>query len=527
MHRVINSCCSLITLLLICLCFPLTLPAQQSALNYFVDGVEAYDMADYEEAIRSLEKAIELKPSNLEFQYYLGLTYSAMGRGEDALKVFDSIVREEPVKFQKAYFEIAALYSKQKEYQKALNTLSLVEKISPGDSRIYLEKGYAYKNLQDYDRATGSFNKAKDLDPGLAQVVYYNIGAIYFETEQFDRAEDVFKKAIEVDPETATAENARQSITNVRSAKKARKPWYLSASFTWGYDDNVFFQALEAADIVREGRVLDKGDEFQTFLLAGGYKFINRKDLEVGAGYTLYCTGYEELTDNNLLGHIPYIYLQYNEHPVYFRVQYDFSYYYAGGRRNGQDKGFYLTFGDSSDDTMRMHSIMPTITIVEPYDLRSEITLNYQDKEYLDGITPDACHYSGGIVQSYKLPNSERYPRVGYKYGYEDASPEESSYQYHEALMGFSSPISWGVRGDASLTYARTYYHRNPDVVADGKRRDKKYMFAISLTRPLSERFQVLFSYNYTHNNSNVSDNEIDPYKFRKNVYTLSVTGMF
>ena len=109
MHRVINSCCSLVTLLLICLCFPLTLPAQQSALNYFVDGVEAYDMADYEEAIRSIEKAIELNPSNLEFQYYLGLTYSAMDRGEDALKVFDSIVREEPVKFQKAYFEIYTL----------------------------------------------------------------------------------------------------------------------------------------------------------------------------------------------------------------------------------------------------------------------------------------------------------------------------------------------------------------------------------------------------------------------------------
>ncbi|NVM25914.1 MAG: tetratricopeptide repeat protein, partial [Desulfobacterales bacterium] len=104
-----------VTVLLIFLSFPSFASAQQSAMNYFVDGVEAFEAASYQEAIRSLEKAIELEPANLEFQYYLGLTYRAMKQYGDALKVFESIVEKEPVKFRKVYFEIAALYARQEQ----------------------------------------------------------------------------------------------------------------------------------------------------------------------------------------------------------------------------------------------------------------------------------------------------------------------------------------------------------------------------------------------------------------------------
>jgi len=517
---------------LIPLFFPLSAPAEQSAMNYFVDGVEAFDRGDYNEAVRSLEKAIQLKPSNLEFRYYLGLSYGALNRNEKALKIFSEIVDKEPVKFRKAYFEIAALYSKQKEYQKAIDTLTLAEKAAPSDARIYLEKGYAYKNLKSYEQAIVNFKKAKELDPDLAQVACYNIAVAYYETDRFDMAEEMFLTAIASNPETATAENARQSIRNLKGAKRARRPWYLSTSLSWGYDDNVLLQALEQAGVVSAtGEVLDKSDDFETIVLRGGYKFINRKDLEIGAGYTLYCTGYKELVDSNVLGHIPYLYLQYNDDPVYYRIEYDFSYYYAGGSRNDQDNGLYLTFGDSSEDKMRMHSLMPTITIVEPYGLRSEITLNYQDKHYLDGVTSNARHYIGGIVQSYKLPDSECYPRVGYKYGYEDATSKESTYQYHEGLVGFSSPLRWGVWGDVSLSYTRTYYHKNTRYCAEGERADKKYMFSASLSRTITDRFQFLFSYNYTHNNSNVmwsdGSSTYDPFKFKKNVYTLSINAVF
>lgn len=498
--------------------------AEQSALDYFVDGVEAFESKNYEEAIDSFKRSVELNPSNLEFQYYIGITNAALGREKEALEIFEVIVDKDPVNFLKAFFDIAALHSKQKAFQKALQALGRAEGIDPKNPRIYLEKGYLYKNLKNYEQAIESFNRAKEVDPKLGQMVYYEMAAVYLEDEKFDLSEQIFNKAIEIDPKSALAENARLAVPNIKATKRARKPWYLTASLSWAYDDNIALDPLEGVSKpVVEGR--DKGDQFQAFLLRGGYKFINRKDLEVGAGYSLSCVGYKDWVQNNILTHIPHVYLQYNSDPVFLRIQYEFSYYYTGGQPNGQDKGIYLTFGHDSDAKLRMHSIMPVITILEPYNLRSDITLNYQKKEYLDeGLTPDASHYSAGIIQSYKFSNKEWYPRVGYKFGYEDAAREDSSYRYHEGVIGFCSNMFWGVIGDFSLTYVRTSYQ---DFPVEGKRCDNSYIGSISLSRPFFERFHLQASYNHIRNNSNVLSDNIDPFKFRKNLYLFSVTVTF
>jgi len=347
----------------------------------------------------------------------------------------------------------------------------------------------------------------------MLQAIYYNIASVHFEAEAFDRAEEMFTKAIEVGPDTSTAENARQSIMNIKGAKRARRPWYLSSSLSWAYDSNVLLKALEQASVVYDTReVSDVADQFQTFLLRGGYKFINRKELEAGAGYSLYCTGYKDLTQNNILGHIPHLYLNYSRHPFYLRGQYDLSYYYTGG---------------SSEKKLILHNLMPTLTIVESYDLKSEITLSYQKKDYLDEITSDASHYSGGIVQSYKIPKTQYYPRLGYKYGQEDAKDERSSYKYHQVSLGFSAPIYWEIQGDCSLTYDRTSFNYNPLFATEGERLDNKYVATISLSRPISDMFQLALSYIYTGNNSNISKVGIDPYEFKKNMFSLMITGLF
>jgi len=521
--------CALIFVLVLFLFLPGTALAQQIAMNHFVDGVEAYEMGSYQTAVTSLEKAIALEPGNLEFHYYLGLTYSAMERFDEALQVFGKIVEKEPVAFRKAYFEIAAVYAKQKRYQRAIDTLSLVQESAPKEARVYLEKGYAYQKLEQYDLAITYFNKSKDLEPEMLQLIYYNIGTVHYEAEAFDTAEEMFTKAIEVNPDTSIAQNARQAIVNARGAKKARKPWYLSGSFTWSYDDNVLQKALEQAAVVSPtGATLDEADAFQTLIVRGGYKLLNRKDLELGAGYSLYAAGYRDLVDNNILGHIPHLYLNYNRHPLYLRLPYEFSYYRTGGKENGQDLGFYLTFGSDSDKKLKMHALSPALTIVEPHNLKSEITFAYQDKDYLDDITSDAGQSSIGIVQYYKFPDKEIYPRAGYKYGSEDADQDIYSYTYHQVLLGIASALPWWkTRGDISLTYEKTAFHTNPLYKLTGEREDRKYILALSIAKPLSDIFQLAFSYSYTRSDSNVSSNGIDPYEFKKNVYGLMITALF
>ncbi|MFH1628431.1 MAG: tetratricopeptide repeat protein, partial [Pseudomonadota bacterium] len=253
---------------------------EQSALNYFADGVEALDIQNFEEAERSFKKALRLEPKNMEFQYYLAVTYVRLKKDEAALEIFESLIKKDAKNYFKAYYDIAGIYSREGAYQKALDTLNIAEKAEPDNPRVFLEKGYVYKNLKEYDQAIKCFNRAKALDPKESQLAYYMIAAVNLEREEFDKADLMFKKAIEIAPKTPLAQSALQTLPAVEIAAWARKPWYLITSFSWAYDDNVSRDPLTGIIDRLPGTPTGKEDQFQTFFLRGGYKFLNRKDME-------------------------------------------------------------------------------------------------------------------------------------------------------------------------------------------------------------------------------------------------------
>jgi len=489
-----------------------------------MDGVDALDMENFEEAARLFEKASAMEPQNLEHQYYIAVAYVRLKKTSEALEIFESLVTEEPKLFFKAYFDIAAIYSSEKKYEKAIETLQKAEKIEPDSGRVFLDMGYAYKDSGNYGQAIKCFSRAKELDPQLNQISIYMTGATYLEEEQFDQAAQMFKKTVELDPATPLAESARQTIPRVEEAAWGRKPWYLITSFNWGYDDNVARDPLQAVIGGPTPPGTGEGDQYQTFFLRTGYKFLNLKDYEAGVGYTLFSLGYRDWTDSNVTSHSPHAYFQADWDPVFFRFQYDFSYFYSGGKKQYVNPPIYLTFANNSFARLRMHSFMPTISIIEPYNLRSDINIVYQIKDYLDGITGDSSRYGADITQSYQIPGTPCLPRIGYRTAYEKSADGPSTYSYHELMAGLGSAIYWGIWGDLSFSYMRTHY---PDFSLTGDRRDSTYTTTFSLKRYLMERLLLSFSYIHIKNDSDYISTKGDEYTFRKNVYSLEITYVF
>jgi tetratricopeptide (TPR) repeat protein len=498
---------------------------KQNALDYFADGVEALDMQDFEAAERCFHQALSLEPDNMEFQYYLAIVQVRLKKDAEALQLFESLIKKDPRNYFKAYFDIAAVYSSQGRYQEALDALDLAEQADPASARVYLEKGYVYKNLKEYDQAIHAFNRAKELDPKETQLVYYMIGAVDMEREKFENADLMFKKAMDIAPDTPLGQSARQTIPNVAQAAWARKPWYLTTTLNWGYDDNVPRNPIEEITGGPVSGGLGQSDQFETFVLIGGYKFLNQKDMEIGAGYSLFSLGYRDWTENNVTSHSPHAYFQGNFHPVYFRFQYDFSYFYAGGKKQSMNPPIYLTFANNSYAKLRMHSFVPTISILEPYNLRTDINLSYQIKDYLDGVTADASRYGADITQSYKIPGTDCYPRVGYRHAYERSGDKSSVYRYHEFFVGFNTPIYWGIAGDISFSYMRTDYPEFSVPVTD--RLDKTYTVSVILNRYIIERLLLTFNYLHIRNDSDYYQDRRDLYTFNKNMYILTLTYSF
>ena len=502
--------------------------SQDTALNYFVDGIESFDEGKYESALRSFKKATEMEPTNLEFRYYLALTYSKLNKESKALEILNGLVKRFPKRYFKAYFDISAIYTEMKRYNMALNILNTAQRVMPKNARVQIEKGYVYKNIKDYKNAIRCFEEAAKLDSRFLQQSLYEKAVTYIEMDNFDKAEGLLNKAIGLGEKSFFGKNAKAALRNLPSLRRARSPYYATISFGYGYDDNVPLDPMEGVGVRPTGYPSNKEDQFQTFNIKGGLKFINKRDLALGIGYGIQCIGYKEWLSNNIFTHIPHMYIQYQGSTLFFRFDYEFNYYLTGGKQNGQDQGFFLTFGHESDERLRLHSFRPSFSIIEPYNLKTDINLIYEDKDYIKDLTPgmnlDSHSYAIELIQYYNFPQNGGFLRGGYKFYYEDAVEEENSYRNHEFTLGILYPLCWKVDLDLTGKYIRTVYQNYPVV---GKRKDKNYSISVTLSRSFMDQFLFQLMYTYTNNNSNVYEGGIDPFKFEKNLMFISLSYFY
>ena len=76
---------------------------------------------------------------------------------------------------------------------------------SPNKERGYINRGFAYGSLQQWDKAIPDFNKVNELRPNYHAAAYYNLGIAYWAVGQRDKSMENYSKAIEVDRKYADA----------------------------------------------------------------------------------------------------------------------------------------------------------------------------------------------------------------------------------------------------------------------------------------------------------------------------------
>ncbi|MDR1250999.1 MAG: tetratricopeptide repeat protein [Treponema sp.] len=101
-------------------------------------------------------------------------------------------------------------------YQYEMTDLSIADYTAalekdPNNALIYSNRGVAYADISDYDRAFADCNRAIELAPNLSYV-YYNRGVAYYyrsDKNYYDRAIADFSQAIRLDPYFALAYHRR------------------------------------------------------------------------------------------------------------------------------------------------------------------------------------------------------------------------------------------------------------------------------------------------------------------------------
>ncbi|MBS3027084.1 MAG: tetratricopeptide repeat protein [Dolichospermum sp. DET50] len=214
---------------------------EQKAKLFFELGYLQAVRKNYEEAISSYDKAVEIKPDDHEAWYSRGISLYNLGRYEEAISSYDKAVEFKPDYYEawdnrgivlrnlERYKEAVASYDKALEIKPnnyeawndrglALHELGLyIASITSCEQAIAIKPDFAWawnnrgrslNNLGRYEEAIYSYNKAVEFKPDY-YIAWDNRGILLSRLGRYEEAISSYEKAVEFKPDDHQSWNNR------------------------------------------------------------------------------------------------------------------------------------------------------------------------------------------------------------------------------------------------------------------------------------------------------------------------------
>lgn len=164
-------------------------------------SLSALRIPEYAVAKKSLLKEIEFNPNDTGARYYIGLVETAAGNINEAVRVFEDVLRRDP-SFRNAKMNLASIYSQSEEKTKLCESARLFEEIvrdEPENTHAYYKMAKVYESLGKFDRASDAFYRTIELSPGHMNS-YAELAKLHIRKNDLEKAEKLLKKAESLDP---------------------------------------------------------------------------------------------------------------------------------------------------------------------------------------------------------------------------------------------------------------------------------------------------------------------------------------
>jgi len=162
-------------------------------------GVVYLELGMDAEAIKHLEKAVELLPYDYQSRNNLGIVYGRSGQPEKALKELTTAILLKP-EDDSIKINLSVFYQRQKEYQKAEKVLKYLISKDPQNANLYYRLGLVYKDAGRYEAAVSEVMKSMELAPHIINT-YEELGNIYASRfKDSEKAKYYYTKGINAAP---------------------------------------------------------------------------------------------------------------------------------------------------------------------------------------------------------------------------------------------------------------------------------------------------------------------------------------
>ena len=162
-------------------------------------GVVYMEIAMDREAVKYLERAVELLPYDYQSRNNLGIVYGRLDEPEKALKEFGTAIQLRPDD-DTIKINLSVFYQRQKEYKKAEEVLKHLSSRNPKNANLYFRLGLVYKDAGQYEAAVSEFLKSIELAPDIINP-YIELGNTYATgMKDLEKAKYYYSKGIEAAP---------------------------------------------------------------------------------------------------------------------------------------------------------------------------------------------------------------------------------------------------------------------------------------------------------------------------------------
>lgn len=180
-----------------------------TAFDWLRYGNQLWRVRRYQEALRAIDRAIELKPSFHQAYYVKGLILLVQEQFEPAITAFDQAIQLQP-QFYEALRQKADALRGLKQYSAAQSTIERAIQIKPDDYALQAILGDILVSLKQPTAAQTAYTKSLTLKPNY--YTYFQRGLARFNAGDYKGAAADYSKAIELQPNDAMSYLSRGNI---------------------------------------------------------------------------------------------------------------------------------------------------------------------------------------------------------------------------------------------------------------------------------------------------------------------------
>jgi len=167
--------------------------------SWFDQGCQQLDKGNFEDALFSFEKVIELEPDNHEAWKKRGNALYYLGRFEEAINSYDKVLEFKPDLHEVWGQRGNALYYLGR-LEEAINSFDKALEFKPDFHEAWCNRGSALDNLGRLEEAINSYEKALEFQQD-DHIAWYNRGNALYNLGRFEEAINSFDKALEFKPD--------------------------------------------------------------------------------------------------------------------------------------------------------------------------------------------------------------------------------------------------------------------------------------------------------------------------------------